>query len=372
MEQIGQFELMDEMGRGPITAVYRARHVETHQTVLLKLLPTAVSKHPAIIKRLQQWAIQMKTPPHPGLVPLLGLEEADGRFFTIMPEIPGGSLRDKIGSLPLEEINHILLRLTDILKALHKYDNLHLNLKPENVLFDEQGKIFVTDAGLAFIVRPLIDSYSGTPGYMSPAQIEGTAVSPSCDFYSLGLLLYEMLSGTPAYHADSDARLVVKQMTQTLPALHDTNPDISPLYDRLLERLCQLDDAQRPTSSDEAGQMILSVVAQVEEWPDSSNADYAADLPIFEHLSLYNRRELSKEEQDERTAAIQSLKAEEETASQRRMEHLNAIEEERQAWVREQLNQQKAQERTLLIIAFSVLLIFILGLVGAYLTSLAQ
>lgn len=370
MNKLGKYELLDEIGRGPITAVYRARHVDTHQTVLLKPLPERISKHASVVKKLQAWAIQMKIPPHPGVVPLLALEEENGRYFTTYPEISGGTLREKIGTLPLEEVNHILLRLTDILKTLHQFEVLHLNLKPENVLFDEQGKIYVTDVGLAAIIRPLIDEYSGTPGYMSPEQIEGRDVNGRCDFYSLGLLLIEMLTGNPTYQADTSARLVVNQMTQPLPNLHAQNSEISPLYDALIERLSGHERNMRPESSTEAGDMILSVVAQVEEWPDTADSDYAVDLPIFEYLSLYNRRELSREDHEKRTAAIQQIKHEEELASQKRMENFIAIEEERQARVREQLAQQKAQERTVFIILGSVILIGLLGLIGYYLTSL--
>ncbi|MEM7333835.1 MAG: serine/threonine-protein kinase [Chloroflexota bacterium] len=367
--QLGKFEILGKIGEGPLTAVYRAKHLETNQTVCLKLLPEKVGQHASVVKKLQSWSIQMKTPPHPGIVLLLGLEENAGRYFTISPEIEGGTLREKVGNLTIEDANHVLLRLTDILKTLHQFEYFHLNIKPENILFNEQGKIFLADCGLASIIRPIIDSFSGTPGYMSPEQIEGTAVSPSSDFYTLGILLFEMLSGKPPYQADSQARLVVQQMTHQLPKLHQLNPEIPEIYDQLIARLTAVDPEHRPANAQEASDLIISVIAEVEEWPDRSDADYAEGLPIFEHLSLYAKREPTREDIDRRREEIETIKNEEEMASQKRMENFHAIEEERQARVREQLNQQRAQERTIIIIGFAVLLVFILGLVGYYLTS---
>ncbi len=369
LERLGKFEILEMMGQGPITAVYRARHIETGQTVCLKLLPEEIGQRASLVKKLQEWSIQMKMPPHPGIVLLLGLEEDASRYFAIYPEIGGHTLREKIGDLSIEETNHILLRLTDILKTLHQFEQYHLNVKPENVLFDEQGKVFLTDVGLASIVRPAVDNFSGSPGYMSPEQIEGTAVSPNSDFYSLGILLFEMLSGRHPYSADTEARLVVQQMTHEIPKLHEFNSEIPQIYDLLIERLTAVSPENRPQSAQEASDLIISVIAEVEDWPDRADADYAEGLPIFEHLSLYSKREPTREELEQKRVAIENIKNEEELASQKRMENFYAIEEERQANVREQLQQHRAQERMILIIAFTILLVFILGLVGYYLTS---
>lgn len=368
---IGSYTLLEKIGDGPLTAVYRARHQKTHQIVALKLLPEQIGKHPSVIKKLQTWAIRMKTPPHPGILPLLALETAAGRFYTVYPLLDGGSLRQNMEELQPEEISQLLLRLSDMLITLHRFDTVHQNIKPENVLFDDQGKSYLTDGGLAPIIRPILDLHLAPSGYMSPEQIEGKEVDGRSDFYALGIMLYEMLCGQRPYEADTDAHLLQQQLTQPLPPLTSQNEKINPLYEKLIGRLCHRDIAQRPEDSLEAGDLIVSIIAQVEEWPKSV-ADYADNLAIFDHIALYHKRELTREEHEARTAQIQALKREEEHASYKRMENFMAIEEERQAKVREQITQQNAQERMLIIISFSILLIVVLGFLGYYLSNILQ
>lgn len=362
--------ILSLIGKGPITAVYKAQHIVTQQTVAIKWLPADIGNHPSILKRLNQWEIQMRTPPHPGLLPLLALEQDGSHYYAISPILDGGTLRDEIGVRDIERINQVLLRLTDILKALHRFGQVHQNIKPENVLFDEQGKIFLSDVGLSAILRPRVDTFVATPGYMSPEQIEGKEVDGRSDFYSLGVLLYEMLSGEAPFHADTATRLCLKHVNESIPALHGRFPHIPAIYDRLIERLCQHNPEHRPADSQEAGELVVAAIAQVEGWPEAADADYADSLPIFDQLTLYHKVPKTRQQIDRESAQIRSLQEDEERASQKRMAYFMAIEAKRQARVQEELDTQRAQERTVYIIIIAFILIGVLGIVGYHLTQI--
>lgn len=367
---LGPYSLLALIGEGPITAVYKAQHSVTGQTVALKRLPSDIGNHPALLKQIDRWAIRMRTPPHPGLPPLLALEQDGAHFYTVSPFLEGGTLRDEIGSLDTERINQVLLRLTDILMALHQFGQIHHNIKPENVLFDDQGKIFLTDVGLSAILRPRLDTYIGTPGYMSPEQIEGREVDGRSDFYTLGILLYEMLCGEAPFRADTPTQLCLKHVTEPIPTLHERFPHVPVIYDRLIDRLCQRSRDQRPADSHEAAELVVAAIAQIEGWPDTSEADYANDLPLFDQLTLYHKVPKSRETLDQEAARIRNIQQETERASQKRMEHFMAIEAERQARVQQELETQHAQERAVYIILIAFIVIGVLGVVGYYLTQL--
>jgi tRNA A-37 threonylcarbamoyl transferase component Bud32 len=201
-----QLEIMGLLGQGGMGAVYKARQVKLDRLVALKILPPLAGQDPAFTERFMREARALARVSHPQIVAVHDFGEAGGMFYFLMEYVDGLNLRQLMqsGRLPPEQGLPIVGQICDALQFAHEEGIIHRDIKPENILLDQKGRVKIADFGLAKIVDPNPAKFTltgsrqamGTPHYMAPEQIERPqTVDQRADIYSLGVLIYEMLTG---------------------------------------------------------------------------------------------------------------------------------------------------------------------------------
>src|SRR5262245_4069794 len=204
----GRYRIMGLLGRGGMGEVYRADDLKLGQPVALKFLPPGVERDP---DRLQRFLDEVRTArqvSHANVCRIYDAGEAEGHHFLSMEYVDGedlGSLLRRIGHIPKDKAIQIARQLCAGLAASHEVGVLHRDLKPANIMIDGRGRARITDFGLAGFAEEIggAEIPAGTPAYMAPEQLAGREISVRSDVYSLGLVLYELFTGKPAFKAAS-------------------------------------------------------------------------------------------------------------------------------------------------------------------------
>ncbi len=205
----GRYRIVGLLGRGGMGEVYRADDLKLAQPVALKFLPVSVATEPAALARFHNEVRVARQVSHPNVCRIYDLTEADGEHFLSMEYIDGedlSSLLRRIGRLPADKAVQSARQLCAGLAAAHDLGVLHRDLKPANVMLDGRGTAKIMDFGLAdFAEQIKYDDIAGTPAYMAPEQLAGGPATIRSDLYALGLVLFEMFTGAPAFAAGSAA-----------------------------------------------------------------------------------------------------------------------------------------------------------------------
>jgi serine/threonine-protein kinase len=241
--RFGDYELRQELGRGGMGVVYRASQASLGREVALKMILRGQLASQADRQRFEAEAQAAAKLDHPGIVPVYEVGEIDGRPYFSMKHVRGTTLAQRLADGPLapREAARILASVARAIHFAHMRGVLHRDLKPSNILLDEQGEPHVSDFGLA---KQLTEAGTmtktgavlGTPAYMAPEQAVGARgqIGPRSDVYSLGVILYHMLTGRPPFQAASPAEMVMLVLEQ------DPVPPrmLNPKADRDLEMIC--------------------------------------------------------------------------------------------------------------------------------------
>jgi serine/threonine-protein kinase len=225
---LGDYELLEEVARGGMGVVFRARQVSLNRTVALKLIAAGRLATPEQVRRFRAEAETAAGLEHPHIVPIYEIGECAGQHYFSMKLIEGGSLARGISNLKFEISDQQAARLVaQVARAVHfahQRGVLHRDLKPGNILLDEAGEPQVTDFGLAKVLTEGADltqtvAVLGTPHYMSPAQARGKAseLTTAADIYSLGAVLYELLTGQPPFTGETLVE-VLRRVAEEEPA----------------------------------------------------------------------------------------------------------------------------------------------------------
>ena len=242
-EKIGRYEIKSELGRGGMATVYRAYDPRFEREVALKVLPREMMFDGNFRARFEREAKTIASLEHPAIVPVYDVGEEDGQPYFVMRLMPGGSLAETIdkGPITLDEAAKIMDRLGPALDEAHAKGIIHRDLKPGNILFDRTGEPYVSDFGIAKIAQSQSNTFTGgaiigTPAYMSPEQAQGDTLDGRSDIYALGVILYEMLSGTQPYQATTPMAVVVKHITDPIPHILDVNSKLPAGIEVVIEK----------------------------------------------------------------------------------------------------------------------------------------
>ena len=239
----GDYELLEEIGQGGMGVIYKARQRKLNRIVAVKMIRAGQLATPSDIQRFQSEAEAIGQLEHPQIVPIYEVDEEDGIHFFSMAFVDGEDLAKKLlqGPLPQRQAAQLVYEIARAIHYAHQQGIIHRDLKPANILLTRDGQIRVTDFGLAkqqgAEQGPTVTGdIVGTPGYMSPEQATGLreAVGVSSDVYSLGAILYSLLTGRPPFQAATMVETLFQVVNDTPVAPRQVNPAV----DRDLETIC--------------------------------------------------------------------------------------------------------------------------------------
>ncbi|HEY4688129.1 MAG TPA: protein kinase [Anaerolineae bacterium] len=281
--KIGRYEVREELGRGGMATVYRAHDPSFKRDVALKVLPREFLHAPTFKARFEREAQTIASLEHPAIVPVYDFGEEDGQPFLVMRLLQGGSLADRIkkGVLPIAEAAAILAHIAPGLDAAHARGVIHRDLKPGNILFDQRGDPAIADFGIAKLVQAGTtlsrNLFMGTPAYMSPEQAESESdIDGRSDIYTLGVILYEMLTGQQPYHADTPVGLAIQHIQAPVPRILEANPGLPPSCQVVIDRAMAKKRDERYATAGEMAE-ALQAVARGEPFPAPETAGKSAE-----------------------------------------------------------------------------------------------
>ncbi len=290
------------IGKGGMGEVYEAYEATLDRKVALKVLPSHLSEDESFTARFLREARSAAKLEHPGICPIYAGGEAQGVYFIAMQYIEGETLGEVLedhGSLPVEQALLITRRVADALNFAHGQGFIHRDIKPDNIMIDREGRVKVMDFGLARTTRmdarmTQTGMYVGTPEYSSPEQCETLDLDGRSDIYSLGVVLYEMLSGTVPHRAETPYALFTKICTEVPAPIQELSPQLPDSVASIVDRMLAKDREERYGS---AGELIVSIDAALRTLNIDSTAETAA-VPV-PGLSSYTTERL-----DERAEAV--------------------------------------------------------------------
>jgi hypothetical protein len=246
-----RYEILGVAGHGSMGNVYKARDRETGETVALKLLKPEIASDQAMMDRFKNELLFARKITHKNVCRVYESNRVGGIAYTSMEFVEGESLRsvlNRFGGLPQRKATDLALQICSGLKEAHAQGIVHRDLKPENVMIDGQGNVKIMDFGIARSMEAgtrLTGSMVGTPAYMAPEQVAGKPVDYRTDIYSLGLILYEMFTGVPAFSAENSIAVALKQMHENPPAPHEIEPNVPAATERAILKCLEKEPAKR-------------------------------------------------------------------------------------------------------------------------------
>ena len=221
---VGSYRIMEPLGRGGMAAVYKAYEAALDRHVALKVLPAEFLHDLTFAERFRQEARVVASLEHPNIVPIHGFGIEDGVPWMAMRLVPGGALSSllKKERLPASRVMAVLAGVAAALDYAHAKGVVHRDVKPQNVLLDEQERVYLADFGISKMLEgssslTATGMIQGTPHYMSPEQATSRPVDHRTDLYALGIMAYEMLTGKVPFAADTPVAVLLKHVTEPLP-----------------------------------------------------------------------------------------------------------------------------------------------------------
>ncbi len=259
-QMLGPYRIINQIGQGGMASVYKAYQPSMDRNVAIKVLPSQLAESKEFVKRFQQEARIIANLEHPHILPVFDYGESDGTAYFVMRYLEAGTLKERMGAgrpLPLNEIDRIFTQLTDALSYAHSHGVVHRDLKPANALVDAQGNLFLTDFGIAKLLESAsprltqTDAIMGTPAYISPEQAQAQTVDQRSDIYSLGIILYEMVTGRVPFVADTPLAVILKHVSDPLPLPSLLKTDIPASIEQVILKALAKDPQDRFATASE-------------------------------------------------------------------------------------------------------------------------
>lgn len=249
--QLGRYQMLEWLGRGGMASVYKAMDPSGSVYVAIKVLPPALAEYPQFSERFQREAQLVMRLEHPHIVPVTEVQEVGDFAIQVMPYYALGSLADQLRHRQpsLVEAAELIRQVGSALDYAHRQGVVHRDVKPSNILLDDNGDAMLSDFGLALIVDASISltgsALLGTPAYISPEQAQSNRVDAHSDQYSLGIVLFQLVTGQLPFMDENPMAVILKQMNQPLPNPRALNPELPDGLDRVILKATAKDPADR-------------------------------------------------------------------------------------------------------------------------------
>ena len=236
-----RYEILKSIGEGGMANVYLANDNILNRKVAVKILRGDLSNDEKFIRRFQREAIAASSLSHPNIVEMYDVGEDNGNYYIVMEYIEGITLKQflkKRGSLTIPEAIDVMLQLTDGIACAHDSYIIHRDLKPQNIMIKDDGKIKITDFGIAMALNGTqvtqTNSVMGSVHYLPPEQASGKGSSTKSDIYSIGILFYELLTGKLPFRGDNAVEIALKHMKNPFPSIRKIKPEIPQSLENVL------------------------------------------------------------------------------------------------------------------------------------------
>lgn len=243
--KLGTYQIVELLGQGGMATVYKGYREDIDRYVAIKVLPPHPGLDQNFIDRFKLEAKTIARLQHPHILPLYDYGVEDDILYLVMAYVAGGSLSNRIdaGRLMQAEIETLLRQMAGALDYAHRQGVIHRDIKPDNILLDKEGNALLADFGIVKLSEggqsrlTVTGGLVGTPAYMSPEQGRGEEVTGSADIYSLGVVIYEMLTGKQPYSADTPMQIVLKHIMDPVPHVRDAAEDLPAALDPVMQRV---------------------------------------------------------------------------------------------------------------------------------------
>lgn len=283
----GRYRVLEVIGQGGLTTVYKALDARLNRVVALKVLLPYFARDVEFERRFQHEANALARLRHPNIVQMYEYGEADGLAYLVVEYVGERSLADILAEgkpLDVDYAIEIVRQVGEALSYVHRMGIIHRDIKPSNILVSRDGRVLVSDFGLGKAAGAIslteIGTIVGTPEYMSPEQAKGERLDARSDIYSLGLVLYELLTGRPSFSGETPWELLHETIYQAPPPLRRFNPTVSPAVERAVLKALAKKPNQRYQTVDE----LVAALVEASKAPAPSKR-YAPRAPSLAPLS---------------------------------------------------------------------------------------
>ncbi|MBI3536191.1 MAG: protein kinase [Chloroflexi bacterium] len=251
-QNVGPYRIIEQLGQGGMATVFKAYHPALDRYIAIKVLHPAFKEDASFITRFHREARIVAKLDHPNIIPIYDFAEEAGTPYLVIRYVEGKTLKaeQRDALLSLDQVLAIIRPVANALAYAHAQGVLHRDIKPSNIMIANDGHVYLTDFGLARMAKAGESTLSqdmliGTPQYISPEQAKGEAVSERSDIYSLGVVLFEMLTGRVPFSADTPYSIIHDHIYAPLPLPRSINPNLSAELERVLLKALAKDPAAR-------------------------------------------------------------------------------------------------------------------------------
>jgi eukaryotic-like serine/threonine-protein kinase len=259
----GRYEILQLLGRGGMGAVYKARDTELNRVVALKLIRPELAKNPDVLQRFKQELILARQVTHKNVIRIFDLGQSEGIKFITMDFVEGQDLRRLLlerGKFPVDQAAQVMLQICRALEAAHAEGVIHRDLKPQNIMLDGNGRVYVMDFGIARSAylpgMTQTGALIGTPEYMSPEQARGEKLTERSDLFSLGVIFYELLTGTSPYPADAPLGTLWKRLQEKPKAPAEVDAAVPKALSDIVMSALEIEPEKRVSGAREMAQQL--------------------------------------------------------------------------------------------------------------------